>query len=192
MPADWHDFATMIGGASGALTGLLFVAVSLNANRIAGHAGLRASAVQTLVLFITPLFIAAPLLAPHQPDWLLGAELMAIGLVAGLVLLDNHRVKRALTDEDLRLINIFNRPAPNVIAMLLVMASGVVLATGQGAGLYLLLPAVIAAFGSGVLNAWFFLLPPPGGRTRPRRRRGSPAASPADSPAASGADDGGS
>jgi hypothetical protein len=37
--ADWQDFATMIGGASGALTGPLFVAVSLNANRIAGHAG---------------------------------------------------------------------------------------------------------------------------------------------------------
>jgi hypothetical protein len=42
--AGWFDFATMIGGASGALTGLLFVAVSLNASRIAGHAGLRASA----------------------------------------------------------------------------------------------------------------------------------------------------
>ena len=67
MPAEWHDFATMIGGASGALTGLLFVAVSLNANRIAGHTGLRASAAQTLVLFITPLFIAVALLTPRQP-----------------------------------------------------------------------------------------------------------------------------
>jgi hypothetical protein len=190
--ADWHDFATMIGGASGALTGLLFVAVSLNANRIAGHAGLRASAVQTLVMFITPLFIAATLLTPHQPDWVLGVELIGIGLVAGLVLLDNHRVKRGLADEDLRLISIFNRPAPNVIAMLLVMASGVILAAGQSAGLYLLLPASIVAFGSGVLNAWFFLLPPPRDRTLPPRRRGAPADSPAVSPADSRADEGGS
>jgi hypothetical protein len=43
-PADWQDFAEMTGGVSGALTGLLFVAVSLNAGRIAGHQGLRASA----------------------------------------------------------------------------------------------------------------------------------------------------
>jgi modulator of FtsH protease len=85
--ADWHDFATMIGGASGALTGLLFVSVSLNAKRIAGHNGLRASAVQTLVLFLTPLIIATALLTPRQPDWVLGAELAAIGLVAGLVLI---------------------------------------------------------------------------------------------------------
>lgn len=46
-PADWQDFAEMTGGASAALTGLLFVAVSLNASRIAGHQGLRASAAQT-------------------------------------------------------------------------------------------------------------------------------------------------
>jgi hypothetical protein len=158
---NWHDFATMIGGASGALTGLLFVSVSLNANRIAGHSGLRASAGQTLVLFITPLIIAAALLTPHQPDRVLGAELIAIGLIAGAVLLNSHRVKTRLADEDLRLISIFNHPVPNVIVMLLVMASGVTLAAGQSAGIYLLLPASILAFINGVLNAWFFLLPPP-------------------------------
>ncbi len=100
--ADWHDFATTIGGASGALTGLLFVSVSLNAKRIAGHTGLRASAVQTLVLFLTPLIIATALLTPRQPDWVLGAELAAIGLVAGMVLLVVHRAKLALADQDLR------------------------------------------------------------------------------------------
>lgn len=54
VPADWQDFAQVIGAASGALTGLLFVAVWLNANRIEGHRGLRASAAQTLVLFLAP------------------------------------------------------------------------------------------------------------------------------------------
>jgi hypothetical protein len=164
VPSDWQDFGEMIGGASGALTGLLFVAVSLNASRIAGHTGLRASAGQTLVLFLTPLIAAAALLTPDQPDWGLGAELIAIGLVAGWILLAIHRVKRGLADEDLRLISVFNRPAPNLIVMLLLVAGGATLAAGQTAGLYLLLPASIVAFVSGVLNAWFFLLPPPGGR----------------------------
>jgi hypothetical protein len=168
-PADWQDFATMIGGASGALTGLLFVAVSLNASRIAGHAGLRASAAQTLILFITPLITAAALLVPHQPDWVLGGELTVTGLLAGLILTVNHHVKLGLGDEERRLISIFDRPATNVIAMGLVMASGVILAAGQEAGLYLLFPASIVAFVSGVLNAWLFLLPPPGGTTRRRR-----------------------
>jgi hypothetical protein len=163
IPPGWQDFGAMIGGASGALTGLLFVAVSLNASRIAGHTGLRASAAQTLVLFITPLIAAAALLTPRQPDWVLGAELIATGLVAGWVLLAIHRIKHGLADEDLRLIGIFNRPAPSLIAMVLLLTGGVILAAGQGAGLYLLLPASVVAFVSGVLNAWYFLLPPPGG-----------------------------
>lgn len=158
--ADWHDFATMIGGASGALTGLLFVAVSLNANRIAGHAGLRASAVQTLVLFLTPLLTATALLVPHQPDWVLGAELTAIGVIGGWVLLANRHGKLGLAAEDLRLVSIFSHPVPNVLVMALVMTGGVILTAGQRAGLYLLFPAIIVAFVSGVLNAWYFLLPP--------------------------------
>jgi hypothetical protein len=178
-PAAWHDFASMTGGASGALSGLLFVAVSLNASRIAGHPGLRASAAQTLVLFITPLFAAACLLVPHQPDWVLGAELTVTGGLAGLALTVGRRVKHGLGDEEQRLFSIFNRPTPNVIAMVLVVASGLILATGQGAGLYLLLPATALSFLSGVLNAWYFLLPPPGG-TDPRRHDAKPAAAQTD------------
>jgi hypothetical protein len=165
-PADWHDFAGMIGGASGALTGLLFVAVSLNASRIAGHSGLRASAAQTLVLFITPLVVAAALLVPRQPDWVLGTELIATGVLAGLVMSVNHHVKIGVGDEEQRLISIFNRPAPSVAAMVLVVTGGAMMAAGQDAGLYLLFPATLVAFVSGVINAWLFLLPPPGGRPR--------------------------
>jgi hypothetical protein len=162
-PSDWQSFAEMTGGASGALTGLLFVAVSLNASRIAGHQGLRASAAQTLVLFIAPLVMAAALLTPDQADWALGAELIVIGLVTSWVLLGIRRVKHTLTDDDKQLIAIFNRRGPNVMVMLLFVASGVTLACGQAAGLYLLLPAALVAQVSGVLNAWYFLLPPGSG-----------------------------
>ncbi len=151
----------MTGGASGALTGLLFVAVSLNASRIAGHQGLRASAAQTLVLFLAPLVMAAVLLVPGQADWVLGADLIAAGAGASLSLLAIGRRKRGLTDDDRRLISIFDRRDTNVVVMLLFVASGAVLASGASAGLYLLLPASLVAFVSGVLNAWNFLLPPP-------------------------------
>jgi hypothetical protein len=161
VPADWQDFAEVIGGASGALTGLLFVAVSLNASRIEGHRGLRASAAQTLVLFLTPLTMAAALLAPGQPDWVFGAELIAIGLISSAVLLNLGRRKQALDDDEQSLVEIFNRRTPNVLVMLLFVAAGTVLVSGSNDGLYLLLPASLIAFVSGVVNAWYFLLPPP-------------------------------
>jgi hypothetical protein len=161
VPADWQDFAEVIGSASGALTGLLFVAVSINASGIAGHRGLRASAAQTLVLFLTPLTMAAALLAGGQPDWVFGAELIAIGLISSWVLLSIRRLKQTLDDDERSLVEIFNRRTPNVMVMLLFVASGIVLVCGSDAGLYLLLPASLIAFISGVVNAWYFLLPPP-------------------------------
>jgi hypothetical protein len=171
VPADWQGFAEVIGSASGALTGLLFVAVSLNANHIAGHRGLRASAAQTLVLFLTPLIMAATLLAPGQPDWVFGAELIGIGLISSWVLLSIGRLKQTLDDDERSLVEIFNRRTPNVVVMLLFVASGTVLECGSDAGLYLLLPAALIAFVSGVVNAWYFLLPPPRGPKEPRPPR---------------------
>jgi hypothetical protein len=162
--SSWQDFGEMTGGASAALTGLLFVSVSLNASRIGGHAGLRASARQTLVLIIIPLVIAAALLTPDQADWVLGAELTASGLIAGWILLGIRRVKLGLADEDRRLIAIFDRRAPSMIIVVLVLASGSLLLAGQVAGLYLLFPGTVIAFVSGVLNAWIFLLPPASSR----------------------------
>jgi len=161
-PADWAGFAEMTGGASGALTGLLFVAVSLNASKIASHRSLRASAAQTLVLFLTPLIMAATLLTPGQPEWALGAELIAVGLITSAVLLGISRVKHrvTVTDEEQRLLAIFNHRGTNVMVMLLFTTSGVILSCGQAAGLYLLLPASLVALVSGVLNAWYFLLVP--------------------------------
>jgi hypothetical protein len=162
----WEGFAEMIGSASGALTGLLFVAVSLNANRIAHHDGLRASAAQTLVLFISPLVMAGFLLTPGQPHWVIGSEFIVAGLIASVALVSAGQIIRGLSDDDLKLISIFDRRAASVLVMLLFVISGIILVCGSDDGLYLLLPATLIALVSGVLNAWHFLLPPPAASDR--------------------------
>ena len=54
-------------------------------------------------------------------------------------------MKHSLTDDDKQLVAIFNRRGPNVMVMLLFVASGIILACGEPAGLYLLLPASLVA-----------------------------------------------
>jgi hypothetical protein len=106
--------------------------------------------------------------AERQPD----RRAPGIGLTASWVLLAIVRLKHSLADDDQRLIAIFSRRGPNVIVMLLFVASGAALAADANAGLYLLLPASLVAFVSGVLNAWYFLLPPPpDGHEAPERDR---------------------
>lgn len=156
----WESFAVMTGGASGALTGLLFVAVSLNADRIARHPGLRAIAAQTLVLFLAPLIMATVLLAPGQTDLVLGAELVTVGLSGGLSLLVIGRRRRG-PGADKRLTGLFDRRDTGIVVMMLFVAGGAVVASGTSAGFYALVPASLVAFISGVLSAWNFLLPPP-------------------------------
>ena len=66
MEQDWGNFAVIAGSSAGALTGLLFVAVSLNRERIARHAPLRAQAGQTLVLFMLPLLLSLLIVLPER------------------------------------------------------------------------------------------------------------------------------
>jgi hypothetical protein len=53
LPEMWHDFGVTVGGLAGALTGLLFVAVSIKSDTLAKSRSLSSRAAQTLVLFMT-------------------------------------------------------------------------------------------------------------------------------------------
>ena len=68
-----------------ALTGLLFVAVSLHSGALSKSRSLASRAAQTLVLFMTPA-IAAVLLTAPQPAAALGAEQLALAAVFGVTL----------------------------------------------------------------------------------------------------------
>jgi|SRR6478672_414073 len=84
---EWDTFAVIIGGSAGALVGLLFVALSIHAGRVAESADLRNRAAQTLAIFAVVLLIGVLLAIPLQPEWLLGAELLALGILAAALLI---------------------------------------------------------------------------------------------------------
>ena len=81
----------VLGGSAGALVGLLFVALSIHAKRISDSADLRSRAAQTLVIFAALLLTALLMAVPGQPDWVLGAELLALsGLITAFLLFLDH------------------------------------------------------------------------------------------------------
>jgi len=53
LPGTWRDFGVTVASLAGALTGLLFVAVSIKSEVLARSRSLASRAAQTLVLFMT-------------------------------------------------------------------------------------------------------------------------------------------
>jgi hypothetical protein len=90
----WHEFYLLVGTSAAALTGLMFVVVSINPETIAERpeSGVRAFVTPTMVFFTTALVVSALLLAPHLSVRSL-AVLVAVTGIAGVVYLawtDGH------------------------------------------------------------------------------------------------------
>lgn len=154
-PQAWRDFAVATGGLAGALTGLLFVAVSLHSTALIGSRNLASRAAQTLTLFVTAA-VGALLIAAPVPATALGAELLALAAVSGAALLVLER--RAGHDVSTGLARYFDRASPNSLTAVLTGVAGLTFLLKAGGGLYWMIPAVLASLVGGAINAWLFLL----------------------------------
>ena len=82
--SEWSDLFVAAAGASAALAGLLFVAVSINVERIVEYRGLPERALEALVMLLGVLVISILGLIPGQDHIALGIELLLTGLAGGV------------------------------------------------------------------------------------------------------------
>lgn len=155
LPGMWHDFGVTIGSLAGALTGLLFVAVSIKSDTLSKSVSLRSRAAQTLVLFMTAALAAIVLVAPLPGD-ALGSELVALAAVSGATLYVLDR--RGGHDQTSRVARYIERASPNAITQVLFGVAGITFLVTAGGGLYWLIPAAVFSLVGGVINAWLLLV----------------------------------
>lgn len=158
----WHDFFLAQAGAAGVLTGLLFVGVSINLEKILAdpNSGLPGRAAEGLLLLVAVLIMSTSMLVPGQGVGLVGGEVLGLGLgtwiwVSGIQFL---RLKDwATIGHELRM-SLILRVLLGQAALLTLLAAGIILLLGGAAGLYVLAMGTNLAILVALFGAWVLLI----------------------------------
>ncbi len=143
--------------ASAALTGLIFVAVSINLKRILDYPSLPRRVLRALCMLVLVLLVSTLAMVPGQPAWVLGLELLGVGLVVVTWVVVRDVGTLRMTDAVFRLPLLRLLPL-GWLAGAFTAVAGASLLAGAGGGLYWLVPAVLLAFLAALVDAWVLLI----------------------------------
>ena len=157
MPETWDSFFLGQLGAAAALAGLLFVAVSINVDRIVKVGGLADRAFEVLVTLLAILTMAGLLLIPQQSLAIMGVEVVVVATLAGVfgLGLGVRGVRRTEARHRLRFaIGL----AMFAAALALCVAGGIVMLAGSALGLYWVAAGMCLGIVRAVTDAWVLLV----------------------------------
>jgi modulator of FtsH protease len=155
--SDWGLAFTATAGAAATLTGLLFVALSINLKQIIANPGLIARAIEVLIALAAVLFLSTLLLMPGQPN---GGAVIEIAMVALAVSLVIGRIQVHTDRKGLGLSRFqFGIQAVGAhIGPFLLAVGAVSLLVHSGGGLYWVVPALLAMIAVSIIGAWVMLI----------------------------------
>jgi modulator of FtsH protease len=151
--SSWHDYFLMVGGGSAALTGLVFVAMTLHLDEITGNPVHRHRA-RTILAGLTAVFIRCALvLMAGQNEQAVAVELIGVLVVVEALLY--RSIRQAARDADR---SVLLRALGSFACLLLEQAGAVVLFFGGAWGLYVVGLGMMSSFVFMVTGAWLLLV----------------------------------
>ncbi len=156
-PSEWSDLFVAAAGASAALAGLLFVAVSINLDRIIGEAGLPDRALETVLLLVSVLLVSIVGLVPGQSTGALGAELLFLSLTIALVVFRLPTAAQASGFTPSRSW-VWTRWGLRLAGTVPFAIGAASLLFEAGGGLYWVVAGIVFAITGAIANAWVLLV----------------------------------
>lgn len=154
-PSQWSDLFVATAGASAALAGLLFVAVSINVDRILKYKGLPERGLETVLLLLGVLLASIFCLVPGQGQVPLGLELLVLGLVLGAITVRLPAVSEGGGQSESMILA---RWGLRALALVPLILAGLTLLVEAGGGLYWVVAGIVFAVIAAVANAWVLLV----------------------------------
>jgi hypothetical protein len=155
--SEWQTYLAVQAGAAATLTGLVFVAVSINLARILSFPGLPGRAVEALAQLLQVFFIASLALIPHQSAQLLAAEILGITLLSFACQITSQS-RYALMRANHPRAWLVTRIVVTVVATLPFCVCGFMLLFGLAAWISGLVVGFVCSFIAAVIGAWILLI----------------------------------
>lgn len=157
---EWHEFYSLLGGTSGTLVGLLFVALSINIDTLnrEEYAQFRHLAQQTFANFIFLMLLSLAFLIPHAAPARLSINLTVLSTFIVAVTMRIWRSQRGLKIENNLHKQIARTPAMSLIAYFVMLLAAVNVARGNEQSLYIIVAVVALMLATAARNAWVLLM----------------------------------
>ena len=152
-----ESYFSTIAEAAATLTGLIFVGLSLNLQRILSIKHLPARALGSLMLMTNILIVSSFCLIKEQPLFWLGIEVLACGLI---IWISGIRMDIRMYPEMIKLYknHFFRNLVFTQLAVLPYLVAGVFLLTGDPDGFYWLIPGITMSVVKALTDSWVLLV----------------------------------
>jgi hypothetical protein len=157
VPAEWSTFLAVQAGASATLTGLVFVAFSINQTKIMSFPGLPGRAMESLLQFLEVFLISTVALVPGQPERTLAVEILFIGVVLWAAQIAGQ-VRYLMLRAGHPWSWFVYRAVLSVLAAGPFVVGGIEMLRGVPGALYWLVPGFVFSFVAGIVSSWVLLV----------------------------------
>lgn len=155
-PELWSNFFLLVGTGSAALTGLVFVAVTINLKGVAKDATHRYRAINMLNGFTSAFIISSLALMGHQTHRTLGIEWLLASFLATIVNTNGY-IQAFKLGGSLYALNLFRIVGGSMCYAGQIIGS-LLLYFGSGVGIYISAVALLVNFYFFISGSWLLIL----------------------------------